>query len=112
MNTPHTPRQLLEQMAQIQHMEVGKLCIMRQGPSGPYFTLQYRKDGKPVCQYIPRDQVERVAENTANHKKFQALVEEYTEQIIEQTRREREEGLKKKTASNGSVSRRRTKSKL
>lgn len=110
MNTP-TPAKLLEQLTQIQRMERGKLCVMRQGPDGPYYNLQGREQGKTVSRYVPRDQVEAVAEHIANHRKFMAVVEEYTEHVIEQTRRERLEGSKKKTLPPPSSWRRAKKSK-
>ena len=48
MNTKSTPQSLLQQIAQIQRMEPGKLCILRQGPKGPYYNLQCRENGKTV----------------------------------------------------------------
>ena len=96
MNTT-TPAKLLEQLAQIQRMEPGKLCVMRQGPDRPYYNLQCREQGKTVSRYIPQDQVAAVAEHTANYQEFRALVDAYAQHIIEQTRRERLAGSKKKT---------------
>ena len=32
-------------------MEPGKLCIMREGKSGPYFNPQYREDGTRYDYY-------------------------------------------------------------
>ena len=96
MNTT-TPTQLLERIAQIQRMESGKLCIMRQGKTGPFYNLQSREHGKTVSRYVPRDQVDQVAEHTANYRQFQDLANEYAQKICEQTRRERMEGVKKKT---------------
>jgi hypothetical protein len=89
------PAQILRQIAQIQHMEPGKLCVMRQGPSGPYYNLQWREDGKALSRYVPGEQVELVAQNTANYERFQALVDQYAQVLIEQTRAERTTGLKK-----------------
>ena len=110
MNTP-TPSKLLEQIATIQQMEPGKLCVMRQGPDGPYYNLQCREQGKTVSRYVPRDQVEVVGEHIANHQQFRALVDTYAQHIIDQTRRERLEGAKKKTLLEPSSWRRTKKSK-
>ena len=90
--------QLLHRIAQIQHMEPGKLCVMRQGPNGAYHNLQWREDGKANSRYVPSDQVEAVAQNTANYEQFQALVAQYAQLIIEQTRAGRSGGFKKKTS--------------
>ncbi len=88
--------QVLQKIAEIQRMEPGKLCIIRQGPDGPYHNLQCREHGKQVSRYVPRDQVETVATNTSNYRKFEALVEQYAACIIEQTRTERAANVKKK----------------
>ena len=93
-----SPAQILHRIAQIQHMEPGKLCVMRQGPNGPYYNLQWRQDGKAISRYVPSDQVEAVAQNTANYEQFEVLVTQYAQLIIEQTRAERMSGFKKKTS--------------
>jgi hypothetical protein len=92
------PAQILQQIAQIQHMEPGKLCVLRQGPNGPYYNLQCRENGKPVSRYVPGDQVQLVAEHTDNYQKFQGLVTQYAQLVIEQTRAQRAAGVKKKTS--------------
>src|SRR5258705_9917643 len=92
------PTQILQQIAQIQHMEPGKLCVIRQGPNGPYYNLQCREAGKTITRYIPPGQVEMLSQHTANYHKFQELVGQYAQIIIEQTRAERIAGLKKKTS--------------
>ena len=88
--------QILQQIAQIQQMEPGKLCVMRHGPNGPYYNLQCREHGKTLSRYVPADQVELVAQHTANYQKFQGLVSQYAQHIIAQTRAERATGLKKR----------------
>jgi hypothetical protein len=97
MNTNPTAQSLLQQIAQIQRMEPGKLCVIRQGPDGPYYNLQCRQEGKTLSRYVPVDQSAVVAEHTANFQRFQALVDQYAALVIAQTRAERETGLKKKT---------------
>jgi hypothetical protein len=93
----HNPTQILQQIAQIQRMEPGKLCIIGHGPNGPYYNLQCREQGKPVSRYVPADQIEVVTQHTENFKKFEGLVSQYAQRIIEQTRTERNTGFKKKT---------------
>ena len=80
-------------------MEPGKLCVIGHGPNGPYYNLQCRENGRPVSRYVPADQVQAVALHTANHQKFQALVDQYAQAVIQQTREERAAGSKKKTRS-------------
>jgi hypothetical protein len=86
---------ILGQIAAIERMEPGKLCIIRQGPQGPYFNLQSREAGKPVCRYVPREQAEVIRQNIENYRQFESLVEEYAQMIITRTREERLEGQKK-----------------
>ena len=95
---PFQTAQILQQITQIRHMEPGKLCVMRQGPDGPYYNLQWREQGKAISRYIPSDQVELVAQHTANYQAFQDLVSQYAQLIIEQTRAERAAGFKKKAS--------------
>jgi hypothetical protein len=92
-----TPAQLLQQIAQIQRMEPGKLCIIGPGPNGPYYNLQCREGGKTLTRYVSSDQAQLVVEHTANYQQFQSLVGQYAQLIIEQTRAERTAGSKKKT---------------
>ena len=92
---------LLQQIAQIQYMEPGKLCIIGQGPNGPYYNLQCREGGKTLTRYVPTHQAQLVAKHTANYQQFQSLVAQYAQLIIEQTRAERTAGSKKKTLRPG-----------
>jgi hypothetical protein len=57
-------------------MEPGKLCVIRHGPEGPYYNLQCREKGKTLTRYVPSEQVQTVAEHTANLQKFQDLVDQ------------------------------------
>ena len=97
MNAASTPQSLLRQISQIQRMEPGKLCVIGQGPHGPYYNLQCREQGKVLSRYVPGDQSAVVAEHTANYRLFQDLVSQYAELVIAQTRAERETGAKKKS---------------
>ena len=90
-----TPAGLLHQIANLQRMEPGKLCVIGQGKDGPYYNLQCREQGQPVSRYIPQDQVETVAHHTANYRTFQSLVDQYAQVVITQTRAERMGGQKK-----------------
>ena len=75
MKANSKPRSLLQQIAKIQRMEPGKLCVIGQGPHGPYHNLQCREDGKTRTRYVPAAQVAVVAEHTANYRQFQTLME-------------------------------------
>jgi hypothetical protein len=110
MTTAIAPHSLLQEMAQIQQMERGKLCILRQGPDGPYYNHQTWENGKNVARYVPPDQLEAMQQAIAGYERFQALVKQYVELIVQNTRAQREAGLKKKTAAPNSSWRKRKKS--
>jgi hypothetical protein len=77
----------------------GKFCVMGQGSNGPYYNLQCRQDGRPVSRHVRPDQVEAVARHTANYQKFQSLVAQYAQTVVQPTRDERGAGTKKKKRS-------------
>lgn len=92
-----TRESIMAQIAEIRSMEPGKLCIIRQGPDGPYYNLQYRQGGKTVTHYVPREQVKSAETNTANFRQFQHLVAEYAQLLGDQSRAVREGLTQKKT---------------
>ena len=111
MTTPIPLQSLLQQMAQIQQMERGKLCILRHGPNGPYYNHQTWENGRNVSRYVAPDQLEAMQHAIAGHEQFQALVQQHVEQVVQSTRAQREAGSKKKTDASISTSRKRRKSK-
>lgn len=100
MNTPLTPQTLIEQILQIQRMEHGSLCIMRQGPNGPYYSLNSWEKGKNCCRYLPQEKVLEVQQAIEGYHQYQQLTQQYAQQIIEQTRAQLNIGVKKKPQPN------------
>lgn len=84
---------LLKQMAQISQMERGKLCVVRQGPDGPYYNHQTWVQGKNVSRYVPRDQVQAVQKAIDGFHRFQELCDQYVLQMIEKTRAEMNDSI-------------------
>jgi hypothetical protein len=95
MKSTPAPQSLLQQAAQIPHLERGKLSIIREGPNGPYHNHQERKDGKNVSRYIPREQVPAVQNAIEGYQKFQQLVDQYVDQMVQTTRSEIADAKKK-----------------
>ena len=95
--TTITRESLLAQIAQIQFMEPGKLCIIRQGPKDPDYNLQCRQQGKTHTQYVPSPQLELAQTHTANFLKFQSLMDQYVQLIADQSRAIRQGHTQKKT---------------
>ena len=96
MNTPN-PAQLLQQIAQIQTMERGKLSVLRESSDGPFYKLQAWENGKNVTRYIPRDQAPAVQEALQGYEQFHELTEAYAQQMIDKTRADIAASSKKKT---------------
>lgn len=96
MNASNSPQAILQQIAQIQTMERGKLSVIRQGPSGPFYKIQAREKGKNLTRYVPRDQVPATEQAIAGYQKFQTLTEQYAQLKIEETRAAIAAGSKKK----------------
>ena len=106
MNTIPAPESLLQQIAQIQRMDRGTLSVIRQGPQGPYYNHQCYEQGRNVSRYVPCDQVAPLQEAQDNYRRFQALVEQYVQLVVQRTRAERR-GFKKKTPPTSSLRRNR-----
>lgn len=77
-------------------MERGKLSVMREGPSGPFYKVQARENGKNVTRYVPRDQVPATEEAVAGYQRYQTLTAQYAELKIQETRAAIAAGSKKK----------------
>ncbi|MCI0745006.1 MAG: hypothetical protein L0Y58_06335 [Verrucomicrobia subdivision 3 bacterium] len=104
MKSKITPQALLQQIAQIQQMERGKLCVIRQGLEGPYYNHQTWENGKNVSRYVPRDQVPAFQQAIAGYEQFQNLTQQYAQMVIDKTRAERVCGFKKNTPAPSSSS--------
>jgi hypothetical protein len=104
-----TPEELLWQIAQIQHMERGKLCVLREGPDGPYYNCQSRENGKNFARYVSRDKVTAYQRAIDSYQRFLQLTEQYAQGIIDRTRAELAGGSKKKKSRPGSSSPRKPK---
>lgn len=96
MNQSNSLPPVLRQIAQIQSMERGKLSVIKESASGPFYKLQAREHGKNLTRYIPREQVPAVQQAIEGYQQFQALTEQYADEVITQTRAAIAAGTKKK----------------
>ena len=79
-------KRLLERMAAIEGMERGKLCQM----SGrPHYNHQAWRDGRNEVRYIPKDEVVDLKKDIAGYTLFAKLAEQYADEVIRASRRER-----------------------
>lgn len=97
MPTQTSPESLLQELAQIQRLERGTVSVIRQGPSGPYYNHQCYENGRNVSRYVPAEQVPELQAALADHQRFQQLVQQYVELLVERTRAQRQAGSKKKS---------------
>ena len=80
-------RLLLERMAGIERMERGKICQMAGRPHHNHQTWQ---DGRNVVRYVPADEVDELQKAIDGYTLFRELAEQYAEEIISATRKERD----------------------
>jgi hypothetical protein len=86
MNDGKSLPTILQHIASIQTMERGKLSVIKESASGPFYKLQARENGKNVTRYVPRDEVPAVQEAIDGFQRFQALTEQYAQLKIQETR--------------------------
>ncbi len=97
MSTKPTAESVLQDIAQIQRMDRGTVSVIRHGPQGAYYNHQCYENGRNVSRYVPGEQVDTLKEAIEGYRRFQQLVEQYVELMVEKTRAERQAGSKKKT---------------
>jgi hypothetical protein len=77
---------LLERMAAIERMERGKLCRMG---GRPHYNHQTWRNGRNEVRYVPKDEVAELKKDIAGYQLFIKLAEEYADEVIRASRRER-----------------------
>jgi hypothetical protein len=104
MNTPNSLPSILQEIANIQTMERGKLSVIKESSTGPFYKIQARENGRNVTRYVPREQVPAVQEAIQGFQRFESLTEQYARQVIAQTRQTIAAAAKKKTRLRSSSS--------
>lgn len=77
---------LLERMAAIERMERGKVCQLT---GRQHYNHQTWRDGRNEVRYVREDEVADLRKDIAGYQLFQKLAEQYADEVIRQTRRER-----------------------
>lgn len=65
-----SPAKILEEIRQIQQMERGKLCPMR---DGRYYNHQSWQEGRNVAAYVPAEQISSFQEAIAGYQRYLEL---------------------------------------
>jgi len=74
---------LLKKIADIQRMERGKLCPMRQGAS---YNHQTWEKGRNIVRYVPQKKIRDLQKAIQGYQLFLKLTQNYADQIIQRTR--------------------------
>lgn len=90
-----TPESILHEIAKIQRMDRGTVSVIRQGPEGPYYNHQCYESGRNASRYVPRELVPDLKDAIEGYHRFEHLVEQYAQLMVEKTRAERQAGSKK-----------------
>jgi hypothetical protein len=96
MNTQNSLPSILQQIANIQTMERGKLSVIKESAAGPFYKIQAREHGKNLTRYVPRQQVGAFQEAIEGYQRFESLAQQYAQQVIDRTRKAIAAGSKKK----------------
>jgi hypothetical protein len=67
-------------------MERGKLCAMS---GGSHYNHQTWRDGRNEVRYVPKAEVAELKKGIAGYQLFAKLAEQYADEVIRQSRRER-----------------------
>lgn len=97
-------QQILEQMAEIECMEKGRLSEEyrekhKDGKTvrlGPYYKHQCWKNGRNASRRVPVADVERLREGVDGYHRFRELADEFVEVTVEMTRESADDEGKKK----------------
>lgn len=101
-------QKLLESIAQIERMERGKLCAMGERP---HYNHQTWQDGKNVVRYVPAEEAKFVTDAIAGYKRFTELAEQYADEVVRQTRAERQKEFPKRKPPNSTQKKKEPKGK-
>ena len=86
MKNTRKMKSLLERMAKVDQMERGKLCQMG---ARPHYNHQTWQDGRNVVRYVPANERKSLQKAIAGYNLFMKLAEQYADEVIKQTRKER-----------------------
>ena len=90
MITLRTPKQVLAELVQIKRMERGYIRTIQRHTGYAFHTLSAYENGKTVTRYVRKDEVDDLRKLTDAYQRFEALVKEYEDLVVQKTRQERQ----------------------
>lgn len=95
-----SPAEILSQMAQIQSMERGKLSSYRRAgrskDSDTYYRLQTWQKGRNQTRHVRPEELPALEAALEGYARYCELSDQYVQTVIERTRDQREQNIKKK----------------
>jgi len=99
-NPPPNPQSILQQIAAISTMEIGKLSSYlptgRPASTQPYFKLQSWQKGKNVTRHVRSEHLPQLQAALDGYARFCQLCEQYAQLMVERTRAQWDTDSKKK----------------
>lgn len=95
MNPSKKAQKLLARMTAIEQMERGKLCKMA---GKDHYNLQAWRNGRNEVRYVRQNERAAIQKAIDGYTLFTRLAQEYADEIIRRTRRERQKQFPKKAA--------------
>lgn len=86
-------KRILERMAKIERMERGKLCRMT---GRAHYNHQTWRNGHNEVRYVPASEAQAIEKAIEGYHLFITLAEQYVDEVIRLTRRDREKGVGRK----------------
>jgi hypothetical protein len=101
MKTPTpSPAELLAEMAQIQSMERGKLSSYRRAgrsqDADTYYRLQTWQDGRNHSRHVRPEELPALEAALEGYDRYCQLSDQYVQLIVDRTRAQQEQSIKKK----------------
>jgi len=94
------PKSILQQIASIPTMEIGKLSSYvptgRPASTQPYFKLQSWQKGKNLTRHVRSEHLSELQAALEGYARFRQLCEQYAQLMVERTRAQWEADSKKK----------------
>jgi hypothetical protein len=95
-----SPAEILAHMAQIQSMERGKLSTYRRAgrskDADTYHRLQSWQDGKNLTRHVRPEELPALQAALEGYARYCQLSDQYVRLIVDRTRAQLDEGIKKK----------------